>query len=135
MLTKIKIYYLFTYYHILLKKHGIKFLFNKLSGVQKPAKEMDFSFNEIKKLCMEIEEVRAKHVLKDKALCLHRSLVGYKLLREKGIDINLCIGIAKKDFEAHAWLLYENEVINDDENYVSNFNIIFQTNTEEGLCE
>lgn len=135
MLTKIKIYYLITYFHILLKKHGIKFLFNKLSGVQKPTKEMDFSLNDIKKICMEIEEVRSKHVLKDKALCLHRSLVGYKLLREKGIDINLCIGISKKDFEAHAWLLYENEVINDDKNYVSNFNIIFQTSTEEGLCE
>jgi Transglutaminase-like superfamily len=129
LITKIRIYYLIYYYHILLKKHGIKYVCNKINSENKNIifKKESLSIEEIMCICSDIERIRASHVLKEKALCLHRSLVGFKLLREKGVDVNLCIGVAKRDFEAHAWLVYEDLIINDSESYVNdNFNMIFQ---------
>ncbi|WP_286925405.1 MULTISPECIES: lasso peptide biosynthesis B2 protein [Lysinibacillus] len=47
------------------------------------------------------------------AQCLHRSLIGFKLIRKKGIPVQLIIGVKKFPFSSHAWLVYEDKVIND----------------------
>ena len=48
-----------------------------------------------------------------RAECLHRSLVLYRLLRRRGVPVDLCIGVRKDngDFSAHAWLEYNRQVL------------------------
>jgi hypothetical protein len=48
-----------------------------------------------------------------RALCLEQSLVLYYLLRRRGIAVRYCHGVMAHPFEAHAWLEYRGEVIND----------------------
>lgn len=48
-----------------------------------------------------------------RAQCLHRSLIGFYFLKQRGIRVNLCIGVTKDAdaFQAHAWLEYEGMVL------------------------
>jgi hypothetical protein len=48
-----------------------------------------------------------------RALCLEQSLVLYYLLRRHGIPARYCQGVEGPPFEAHAWLEYQGEPIND----------------------
>src|SRR5579864_55413 len=47
--------------------------------------------------------------------CLHRSLALWWMLRRRGFDGRLRMGVRKGDtaFEAHAWVEYAGEVVND----------------------
>lgn len=47
--------------------------------------------------------------------CLQRSLVLWWLLRTQGVEGDLRIGVRKQEgrFEAHAWVEYEGEILND----------------------
>lgn len=46
--------------------------------------------------------------------CLQRSFTAFLMLRWRGIPVNLCIGVSKFRFRAHAWLEYRGLVVNDD---------------------
>jgi hypothetical protein len=48
-----------------------------------------------------------------RALCLEQSLVLYYILRRQGVAAEYCQGILPRPFEAHAWIEYRGEVIND----------------------
>jgi hypothetical protein len=48
-----------------------------------------------------------------RALCLEQSLVLYYLLRRQGVRVTYCQGVRPQPFEAHAWIEYRGEVIND----------------------
>lgn len=48
-----------------------------------------------------------------RALCLEQSLVLYYLLRRQGVAVEYCQGVVPRPFEAHAWIEYRGEVIND----------------------
>ena len=48
-----------------------------------------------------------------RALCLEQSLVLYYLLRRRGVRAIYCQGVRPQPFEAHAWIEYSGEVIND----------------------
>jgi hypothetical protein len=50
-----------------------------------------------------------------RATCLPRSLVLWCLLRRRGIDADLRIGVRKEDgqFQAHAWVEYRGVALND----------------------
>lgn len=48
-----------------------------------------------------------------RALCLEQSLVLYYLLRRRGVAVTYCQGVIPRPFEAHAWVEYQGEVIND----------------------
>jgi hypothetical protein len=48
-----------------------------------------------------------------RALCLEQSLVLYYVLRRQGVAVKYCHGIRPHPFEAHAWIEYGGEVIND----------------------
>lgn len=48
-----------------------------------------------------------------RALCLEQSLVLYYLLRRRGVAVTYCQGVIPQPFEAHAWVEYQGDVIND----------------------
>jgi hypothetical protein len=48
-----------------------------------------------------------------RALCLEQSLVLYYLLRRQGVAVKHCHGVIPRPFQAHAWIEYRGEVIND----------------------
>jgi hypothetical protein len=48
-----------------------------------------------------------------RALCLEQSLVLYYLLRRQGVLVEYCQGVISRPFQAHAWIEYRGEVIND----------------------
>jgi hypothetical protein len=122
MLNKIRIFILFYHYYNSLEKYGMKPVLEKLKA-EKPDE------NELKKIvdkellikfCDYIEKVRLRHPLKDKALCLHKSVLAYSLFIKKGVNVKLLIGIAQGEFEAHSWLEYDGTVLNDNHEYVKN---------------
>lgn len=46
--------------------------------------------------------------------CLQRSFTAFLMLRRRGIPVNLCIGVSKFNFRAHAWLEHHGLVVNED---------------------
>lgn len=48
-----------------------------------------------------------------RALCLEQSLVLYYLLRRHGVAVKYRQGVIPNPFQAHAWIEYQGEVIND----------------------
>jgi hypothetical protein len=48
-----------------------------------------------------------------RALCLEQSLALYYLLRRQGVGVKYCQGVIPHPFEAHAWVEYGGDVIND----------------------
>jgi len=51
------------------------------------------------------------------ATCLPESLTLWYILRRKGLDANLCLGArtVTGEFEAHAWVEFDQVVLNDDQ--------------------
>jgi hypothetical protein len=128
LIKKTKIYLLFLLIHLFLKVKGFKWISRKLEEKKLKMKCFnDITLDQAYQFCLEIEEVRKKHVLKNKAQCLHRSLLGFFLLLQRGINVNFCLGIHKEKFEAHAWLEYKDTVINDDHSIIKRFyNLIYK---------
>ena len=56
-----------------------------------------------------------------RAKCLERSLVLYRLLRGQGVAVRYCQGVQPYPFQAHAWVEYRDEVINDVPEHASFF--------------
>lgn len=48
-----------------------------------------------------------------RARCLEQSLVLYCLLRRRGVAVKYRHGVIPRPFQAHAWIEYEGEIIND----------------------
>jgi hypothetical protein len=48
-----------------------------------------------------------------RALCLEQSLVLYWLLRRQGVAVKYCQGFQAHPFQAHAWIEYQRDPIND----------------------
>jgi hypothetical protein len=74
----------------------------------------DASEQESALLIARLEAAAARNVLFHPN-CLEQSLVLWWLLRRRGIAADLCIG-ARKDsdrFEAHAWVEFDSQVLND----------------------
>jgi len=61
------------------------------------------------------------------ARCLHRSLAGYHLFLQRGLPIDLVVGVMKKPFMAHAWLEYNGNVINDNPDAVKDLTVQLHT--------
>jgi hypothetical protein len=56
-----------------------------------------------------------------RARCLEQSLTLYYLLRRQGIAVKYCQGVQPQPFEAHAWIEYRGEVINDIAEHAKHF--------------
>lgn len=48
-----------------------------------------------------------------RAKCLEQSLALYYLLRQEGVALRYCQGVQAYPFQAHAWIEYRGEIIND----------------------
>jgi transglutaminase superfamily protein len=48
-----------------------------------------------------------------RALCLEQSLTLYYILRRQGIPVTYCQGVQSQPFQAHAWIEYDGEPLND----------------------
>ena len=56
-----------------------------------------------------------------RARCLEQSLVLYYLLRRHGVAVKYCQGVMARPFEAHAWIEYRGEVVNDIAEHANQF--------------
>jgi hypothetical protein len=56
-----------------------------------------------------------------RARCLEQSLALYHLLRRQGIPVRYCQGVQCHPFQAHAWVEFHGEVVNDVPEHVANF--------------
>jgi hypothetical protein len=56
-----------------------------------------------------------------RAKCLEQSLTLYCVLRQQGVAATYCQGVQFYPFEAHAWVEYQGEVINDVAEHVKHF--------------
>lgn len=56
-----------------------------------------------------------------RALCLEQSLVLYYLLRRQRVAVKYCQGVQPYPFQAHAWVEYDGEPINDVAEHVKRF--------------
>jgi hypothetical protein len=63
----------------------------------------------------------AAAVYPGRAKCLERSLALYYLLRRQGVVVRYCQGVHPYPFQAHAWIEYQGEVINDVPEHVRKF--------------
>lgn len=128
MIKRSKINLLFFVIHAFIKIKGFKWISEKLENRKNKIKAFnDIALDQAYQICLEIEGVRENHFLKRDAQCLHRSLLGFFLFSQRSIDVNFCLGIHKEKFEAHAWLEYKNNVINDDHNEITkNYNVIYK---------
>ena len=52
---------------------------------------------------------------------VEQSLVLYYLLRRRGVPVTYCQGVRPQPFEAHAWIEYRGEAINDVPEHVKRF--------------
>jgi Transglutaminase-like superfamily len=56
--------------------------------------------------------------------CLPRTIVLWSLLRRRGIETDIRIGVrsdSKKEFQAHAWIEWNDEVLNDDDDVATQY--------------
>jgi len=68
-----------------------------------------------------------------KADCIHKSFLGYKIVRKKfSIPVEIVIGIKKFPFAAHAWLVYKNMNFLNDVADTEGFKIIMDTSSLQG---
>lgn len=64
-----------------------------------------------------------------KADCIHKTFLGYKILRKKyHIQVDMVVGIRKFPFEAHAWLIEEDRNFFGDEEETNKYKIILNSN-------
>lgn len=56
-----------------------------------------------------------------RALCLERSLTLWYLLASRGVAVELCLGVQRFPFAAHAWVSYLGEPLNDVREHVEHF--------------
>ena len=59
-----------------------------------------------------------------RARCLEQSLTLYVLLRCKGVAVKYRHGVKRYPFQAHVWIEYQGQVINDVSEHVEQFAIL-----------
>lgn len=105
--------------HVLVRVFGVRSLHDAL--VRATAARVSPSANAGSGASARVSEVAsvvamaARHALGD-STCLHRSLALWWILRRRGFDGRLRMGVRRGDpsFEAHAWVDYAGVVLNDD---------------------
>ncbi|ASS88190.1 hypothetical protein GLN3_14920 [Geobacillus lituanicus] len=123
---KLKVFWTLFYIDYMLNKRGLKNTCEYMKSQKlKVKKVLSRDIEDICTLCNVINTACTKHLLKNKALCLHQSLVGFYILTKMGYDIRLCIGVSKKNFMAHAWLEYKGYIVNDTQDIKETHNILF----------
>lgn len=66
----------------------------------------------------------------NKADCIHKTLIGYKILQSKyGLPVNMVIGIKKFPIEAHAWIQYQGRNLFEEMENIDSLKIIIDSNS------
>ncbi|WP_369900970.1 lasso peptide biosynthesis B2 protein [Bacillus manliponensis] len=122
--AKIQIFFLLFYVDYLLNKKGLKETCEWMKEKKsKNARNIE-NIEELYMMCEIIQRACTKHFLKDRALCLHQSLVVYYILSKSGYKVDMCIGASKVNFTAHAWVEFQEQVINDTQDVREAHNIL-----------
>lgn len=66
----------------------------------------------------------AAAVFPGRALCLEQSLALYLWLRRRGAPVALRLGVQACPFQAHAWVEYEGEPVNEDREWLKRFTLM-----------
>jgi Transglutaminase-like superfamily len=82
------------------------------------------SLHNLYSLCKDINELCDRHLFVKKAECLHQSILAASILLKKGYQVDLKIGVSKKDFSAHAWVEYDGNILNDQPEVHNQYNVI-----------
>lgn len=68
-----------------------------------------------------------------KADCIHKTLIGYKILSEKyKLKLEMVVGLNKFPFEAHAWLRYQGKSLIDEDDDI-NYKVFLSSNKFVGI--
>lgn len=68
-----------------------------------------------------------------KADCIHKTLIGYKILGQKyNVNLEMVVGLRKKPFEAHAWLRHKGiSLIDEDDD--ANYKVVLSSKKYIGI--
>lgn len=58
--------------------------------------------------------------------CLEQSMVVYRLLKQRGLQVSICVGVQKHPFCAHAWVEHDGRVINDSQQVKDKYCVILE---------
>lgn len=129
----IYIYFLLVFFEFELRKKGFHKLYPryvKAYSKQAPLiNEGNYHPNNVSKINSILILIdKACAMCPFKAECLHRSFIGFRLIRQKfRVPANLVIGVKKFPFSSHAWLMIGNENMNESFEYTSQFIIIMDS--------
>lgn len=107
----VKAWYLFIFWNLLISYVPYRFWKNKLFKTRHTFS--DASAGQVSIICNLIEKVARRHFVKIN--CLRRCTVQKYLLSTMGFQTQLVFGVKKHDssLEAHCWLTYNKQIIND----------------------
>jgi len=90
----------------------------------RPTPSPDGTDNLLRKLRLAVDHARYNHLYP--MTCLRRSLALQKMLANRGIPVELKIGVRKGDgqLNGHAWLEYQGETIGEPEKITEKFNAL-----------
>ncbi|AXR15602.1 hypothetical protein COC60_14180 [Bacillus thuringiensis] len=116
-----------------LSRNGFNNTFKRYAYKHLNIRDIKWDKESIEKTKSEIE--RIFHILDvvcvwypRKADCIHKTLLGYKIIRKNfAIPVEMVIGIKKFPFEAHAWLQCNGDNFFDDQEETSRYNIILDS--------
>jgi transglutaminase superfamily protein len=78
---------------------------------RRPRRECEYEDSTIEQVCSGVDHACVWYW--KKVLCLQRSAVTVRLLRDHGIPAELVIGVQHLPFRAHAWVEVAGRVVND----------------------
>ena len=122
----LKAYFMLLCIDIKLKLQGFARVWNWLTARNSPHAIIEFQ-NErelIASVCHTVQGAARFYIRRID--CLEKSMAVYRLLRIRGIVVQLCIGVQKYPFYAHAWVEYQGEVVNDSQEVKCRYNLLMK---------
>jgi len=106
-----------------------------LTELNDPVKKSDSPTSEQIKRIIQLSEIAGRFHIR-KMNCLRRCLVQQKMLAKRGINASMQIGvnIEKDKVKAHAWLTFQGNIINDNEDVLSRYSELKIANEHAILC-
>lgn len=120
-------------FDVLLYKKGFAYMFERYSKRYGKAngRRLDHSIHE--KISRDLHYLNmACAWYPRKADCIHKTLLGYKILTSRyGLELEMVVGIRKFPFAAHAWIRYGGKsLINEEEDEI--YKVVLSSNQYKG---
>lgn len=124
-MIKLQSFILLVYFEMILKRKGLKNACERIQSIKTKKNKNDYNEQKIVLICSTVNHVINKNILFPHAECLHKTLVGYHILKHRGVNIEFCLGVSSEgNFMSHAWLEFDGRVINDDQKNIKKYNKI-----------